>query len=278
MIKKDSADFSAVKNNTLLMGDENFAYFSPSEQLKTPISNYTITFPNKGVISDNYTIVPHGSATLVLTYDGADLRILIFGPSSRPYFVGKNANACSVIFIIEFQPAGLFVFTGTKQNQLMDTIISFEQIAPRLNSSIKEIFCNAGTSEELLTRIESLLLCSQCSKYPAEFRLAVQLIIQSNGNLSLKEITEKTFYSERHLNRLSNHYLGFNLKHFSRIVRINKAIYLLHHTSHILDYISAESGFYDISHFIRDFRAVCGVTPQEFRSNLSDFYSAIAKF
>ena len=53
MIKKDSADFSAVKNNTLLMGDENFAYFSPSEQLKTLISNYTITFPNKGVISDN---------------------------------------------------------------------------------------------------------------------------------------------------------------------------------------------------------------------------------
>ena len=92
MIKKDSADFSAVKNNTLLMGDENFAYFSPSEQLKTLISNYTITFPNKGVISDNYTIVPHGSATLVLTYDGADLRILIFGPSSKPYFVGKNAN------------------------------------------------------------------------------------------------------------------------------------------------------------------------------------------
>jgi AraC-like DNA-binding protein len=106
----------------------------------------------------------------------------------------------------------------------------------------------------------------------------LQLIIQSNGNISLKEITEKTFYSERHLNRLSNHYLGFNLKDFSRIVRINKAIYLLHHTSHSLDYISAESGFYDISHFIRDFRAVCGVTPQEYRNNLSDFYSAIAKF
>lgn len=199
------------------MGDENFAYFSPSEQLKTLISNYTITFPIKGVISDDYTIVPHGSATLVLTYDGADLRSLIFGPSSKPYFVGKNANACSVIFIIEFQPAGLFVFTGTKQNQLMDTIISLEQIAPRLDSSIKEIFCNAGTAEELLTRIESLLLCSQCSQYPAEFRLAVQLIIQSNGNISLKDITEKTFYSERHLNRLSNHYLGFNLKHFPEL-------------------------------------------------------------
>lgn len=75
----------------------------------------------------------------------------------------------------------------------MDTIISLEQIAPRLDSSIKEIFCNAGTAEELLTRIESLLLCSQCSQYPAEFRLAVQLIIQSNGNISLKDITEKHF-------------------------------------------------------------------------------------
>lgn len=278
MIKKDSAGFLAVKTNTRLLGDDHFAYFSPCERLKTWISNYTITFPTAGVISDDYTIMPHGSATLVTTFDGVNQRSQLFGPTSKPCPVGKSANGCSVIFIIEFQPAGLFVFTGINQNQLMDTIIPFEQISPRLDSAIKEIFCHAATAEELLTRIERQLLNSQCSHYPAELSLAIQMIIQHNGTISLKEITEKTFYSERHLNRLFNHYLGFNLKHFSRIVRMNKAIDLLNHTNSSLDDISAESGFYDISHFIRDFKAVCGITPQEYRSNMSDFYSAIAKF
>lgn len=282
MITKESADFSAAGANELLICEDNFAYFSPCEQLKTLISNFTVTFPEKGVVSEDYKIVPHGSATLVFTYDGStdwsNLRGLLFGPSSRPYAVGKSANECSVIFIIEFQPAGLFVFTGTRQNELTDKIIPFEMIDPLLDSAVKEIFREAVTAEELLGGIENLLLLSRRNRYPEEFSLAVRLIIEHCGNISPKEIAEKTFYSERHLNRLFNQYLGLNIKHFSRIVRINRTIHLLHHAKYSISYISEESGFYDISHYIRDFKAVCGITPQEYRANMSDFYSEIAKF
>lgn len=278
MIDKNSAQFSAVKSSTPLICEENFAYFSPCEQLKPLVSNYTISFPDEGVLSDDYTIVPHGSATLVIVYDGLRIQSQLFGPSSKPYMVGKRANECKAIFIIEFQPAGLFVFTGTKQKELTDSIVSFERIDSLLDSDMKEIFRGAADAEALLYRTESLLLRSQRFRYPAEFSLAVQLIIQQSGSLSLKEIAEKTFYSERHLNRLFHQYLGFSIKHFSRIVRINRTIHLLHNARRTIDAISAESGFYDSSHYIRDFKAVCGITPQEYRANMSDFYSEIAKY
>lgn len=278
MIKKESVNFSMTKNYTALICEENFAYFSPSRQLKTLVSNYTMTFPDYGVISDEYTIVPHGSATLVLTYNGLKLQSQLFGPSTKPYIVGRSANECKVIFIIEFQPAGLFVFTGTKQNELIDKIIPFDQMDSLLDTAMKEIFFEAATAEELLCGFERLLLSSQRMQYPPEFNLAVRLIIQNYGNIALKEISKRTFYSERHLNRLFNHYLGFNIKHFSRIVRINRTIRLLHNPRHSILYISREFGFYDVSHFIKDFKAVCGITPQEYRNNMSDFYSEIAKF
>lgn len=41
---------------------------------------------------------------------------------------------------------------------------------------------------------------------------------------------------------------------------------------------SHETGYYDGSHFVRDFQSVCGLAPQEYRNRMSDFYSEIAKF
>lgn len=278
MIEKDSVNFLKTKTNELLTCGDYFAYFSPCEQLRTFISNYTITFPDQGLISDDYTVVPHGSATLVFTHDGFKLQSQLFGPSSKPYQVGRSANECKSIFIIEFQPAGLYIFTGIKQKQLIDQIIPFKEIDPLLDTSIKKNLCDAVTAEELLANIESVLLCNQPYQYPAEFSLAMRLIIQRRGNISLKELTQETFYSERHLNRLFHHYLGFNIKHFSRIVRINRAIHLLHNKRNSLAYIAREFEFYDVSHFIKDFKAVCGITPQKYRENMSDFYSEIAKF
>lgn len=73
-------------------------------------------------------------------------------------------------------------------------------------------------------------------------------------------------------------YLGMNTKTFSRMIRINKAIRLMQNPKRNITGISYETGFYDLPHFIHDFKSVCGMTPQEYRSNMSDFYSEIAKF
>ncbi|WP_332942339.1 helix-turn-helix domain-containing protein [Clostridioides difficile] len=161
MLKKESIHF-INKNRSLIVCEDNFVYLLPCIQLRNWISNFTISFPNQTIISDNYTIIP--------------------------------------------------------------------------------------------------------------------LIIQNSGNISSQEISKKVFYSSRHLNRLFNQYLGLSMKSFSRLVRINKSIKLLNNNKTSLMSICNELGFYDIPHFIKDFKIVCGITPQKYRANMSDFYSEIAKF
>ena len=63
---------------------DDFIYVLPHPGLLEWISNYTITFPNGKIISDDYTVMPHGSATLVFTFDGNNLCSNLFGPLQSP--------------------------------------------------------------------------------------------------------------------------------------------------------------------------------------------------
>ncbi|WP_302417647.1 helix-turn-helix domain-containing protein, partial [Blautia marasmi] len=80
------------------------------------------------------------------------------------------------------------------------------------------------------------------------------------------------------LNRLFNVHLGISMKSFSRLVRINKSFQLLNEKSNSLASICEKLGYYDVSHFVKDFKLVCNITPQQYRTNMSDFYNEIAKF
>lgn len=277
MLKKENTDFHNMNHEILMAGDD-FAYVLPSKKLRPWISNYTITFPNDTMLSDNYTVVPHGSATLVFYINTKGIHSRLFGPSTIPQTVGKIANECSTILIIEFQPAGLFAFTSTKQEELMDAILPFGTINSILDQSLKKIFNQAKTADALLLTLEKELENNLLADYPVELSEAIQLVIQHLGNVPPNVVASKVHYSERHLNRIFKQFLGLNMKTFSRLVRINKAIELINNKRNSLNYVCRESGFYDISHFVRDFKTVCGITPQNYRKNMSDFYSEIAKF
>lgn len=277
MLKKESIRF-INKDRSLLIYEDDFVYLLPCMQLRNWISNFTISFPNQTTISDNYTIIPHGSVTLVFFYDDIGLHSLLFGPTTKPKTVGNIANKCDVILIIEFQPAGFFQVIGVQQSELKDKVVSFSSINALLDIEIKKIFKESLSTDELILKLEELLISNIKDKYSSEFNLAIQLIIDNFGNVSSEVISKKVFYSSRHLNRLFNQYLGVNMKTFSRLVRINKSIKLLNNNKISLLYICNELGFYDIPHFIKDFKIVCGITPQKYRANMSDFYSEIAKF
>lgn len=277
MLKKESIRL-INKDRSLLIYEEDFVYLFPCIQLRNWISNFTISFPNQTTISDNYTIIPHGSVTLVFFYDDIGLHSLLFGPTTKPKTVGNIANKCEVILIIEFQPAGFFPIVGVQQSELRDKVVFFSSVNTLLDIEIKKIFKESLSTDELILKLEELLISNIKTVYSDEFNLAIKLIINNFGNISSEEISKKVYYSSRHLNRLFNQYLGVNMKTFSRLVRINKSIQLLNNNKISLLYICNELGFYDIPHFIKDFKIVCGITPQKYRANMSDFYSEIAKF
>ncbi|MDH6363052.1 AraC-like DNA-binding protein [Enterococcus sp. PF1-24] len=277
MIKQESLNAINPKRE-IIDGSEKFVYALPCEELRPWISNFTLSFPDEESISDKYTIMPHGSVTLVYYHNESGLQHMLFGATTEPKKVGEIANKCDVIFIIEFQPAGFFPFSGIKQNQLLNTIDSLATINPLIDKTLREFFLKEELAESLFVKVEKLLADNIQEKYPVELTAAIQLITENSGKLTSKSISQRVSYSERQLNRFFNQYLGISLKAFSRIVRVNHSLRLLNQAQKSLMEIFVALGYYDSSHFIKDFKIVCGITPQEYRKNMSDFYSEVAKF
>lgn len=276
IIKEDIQAFN--EGYRVLDCGNDFIYLLPHPALREWISNYTITFPNKSMISDNYTVIPHGSATLVFSCDAKGLHANLFGPATKTNSVGNQANLYNMLLIIEFQPAGLSSIAGIRQNELADHIIPFYDVNATINRLISETLEGSCNLNELVTNLDRLLLANMYAVCPPQIRFTTQMIIENAGNIPAKRLSNESHYSERHLNRIFNQYIGMNIKSFSRLVRINKAIRLLRDPQSSITYTSDVIGFYDLSHFIHDFKSVCGITPQQYRINMSDFYSEIAKF
>jgi len=275
--KKDISTFT--ETHRVLIKADDFVYLLPHPALKNWISNYTITFPSTGMMSDKYAVIPHGCATLVFLCDDSGISGNLFGPATKPVCVGGEANRFLLLFIVEFQPAGYYAFSGMPQKELTDSLIPFAAVNPALNRLIAQQLETAADIHSFITEIDRLFLAHLKSAfYRQEFSLANRSIISSGGLISVKELSRSVYYSERHLGRIFGEYLGVNIKTFARLVRVNKAIRLLRQPHCSITQAYLQSGYYDNPHFIHDFKSICGITPQEYRDNLSDFYSEIAKF
>ena len=254
-------------------------YLLPHPALRNWISNYTITFPIAGMMSDEYSVLPHGSATLVFSCNDFTINGNLFGPITKPALVGNAANLFKMLFIVEFQPAGYYAFSKMPQSELTDTVISFDDINPSLEKLIGQQLEIAYSIENLITEIDRLFIAHlKTAVYKPEFTLASQMILVSGGKTTVKGLSQQVFYSERHLTRMFDRYMGINVKSFSRLVRVNHALRLLKQQELTITQVCMQAGFYDIPHFINDFKSICGITPQKYRENMSDFYSELAKF
>ena len=63
------------------------------------------------------------------------------------------------------------------------------------------------------------------------------------------------------------------IKSLSRIVKINTACAIMAEGGHSLTSPAHRLDYHDQSHFIRDFREVCGIAPGAYLAGMSDFYN-----
>lgn len=157
--KKDFEDFREV--HRIISRSQECLYILPHSLLRKYISNYTITFSNKDIISDGYTVLPHGCATLVFSLGNSGLNSRLFGPLTKPCQVGTHANSSYLLIIIEFQPGGLSIFSEVKQKDLTNTILPFADISSSINCKIFEMIKVAENIDDLADMLDRILLDSR---------------------------------------------------------------------------------------------------------------------
>lgn len=90
----------------------------------------------------------------------------------------------------------------------------------------------------------------------------VQEVKACMGNVKITELAGRTEYSRHRLNEIFRQNIGMSIKQYSGIIRIQQAIYGVETKN--IDFIYEELGYYDQSHFIRDFKRYTLLTPNRF--------------
>ena len=171
---------------------------------------------------------------------------------------------------VVFYPDGLSPFIKIPLIELTGLIVDLELVFGKAIKEIQEKICEANSNEKRISLIEHFLLYqlktkeNQCYN---DIRFAVSQM-QMNNKISILELASEVNMSKRNFERKFLENVGLTPVFFNRIVRFQKAIKLINQPNkQSFTELAYMSGYYDQSHFIRDFKQFYGQPPKEFNQN-----------
>jgi AraC-like DNA-binding protein len=140
----------------------------------------------------------------------------------------------------------------------------FGEEAQRLESSLSERRMDITAQAGVLDRF--LLDRMELDPAYAAFTHVKAGIESDGGRRSVEAMSRDAAISPRNLDRLFQRLLGFSPKYFARIVRFQRALrILMGDASTTLAEVSADCGYFDQSHFVKDFRRFTGGVPRGYK-------------
>ena len=255
-------------------------YVLPHPLLRPYIAHYTAIFAGGEQQTDTLTLIPDASGCMIFTVQDGAVRATAYGPMTKTAVVKNDIGTCPMRLFVEFLPGGMAHFVREQQEALADTRPELDVLNRRVSCGVVQAMERERDFRGFIQAVDQILLSEleRSRAVPAPLTMALAEIGRTHGTAPVKRLSETSFYSARHLNRLFNTYIGMNAKTFSRLVRINYAVSLLKTGNSSLTALAQQAGFFDQAHFIREFETVCGAAPSKYRDNLSEFYNEPLKF
>lgn len=255
-----------------LKRSNDYLYIPPDNLLCPYISCYTITRPAS--MSDEYTIMPSASSTIVIAVDNKQISSRLRGVNTKASNVGVHANKMILLLLIEFYPGGLYPFLNMDQLELIDQSILLNELDRVLTQNIEMELIKAEDIDSLVKGLDKVFLTRLMDTYTDNRITEIRKhILIRNGNVSTQELSSEFYYSERHIRRLFMQYIGTTPKMFARIVRMNYAMRLMQNNPSDLTDVTVIAGFFDQLHFIHDFKSICGISPMDYIKDMSVYYN-----
>lgn len=245
--------------------------FSPSKRLKQSVKKYLIIEATHDVEN---LLVPDTSLAVAFRLKGhtsfvhKDGNIVAIGGSviSGLRHVPRRVRytAGSAMLIVLFRELGASSFFANPLSDFFNSSIGLNDLDPGDRFAHIELQLSWMTSRE-----DQVALVDQF--FSAHFRPrpdpliahAVQIIQSRQGIIRIHDLAMELCISNDAFEKRFRKVIGASPKQFARIVRmrsiINGAV-----SADTLTGMALDAGFYDQSHFIKDFRAFTGQAPKEF--------------
>jgi AraC-like DNA-binding protein len=185
-----------------------------------------------------------------------------------------NIDMIAVIF----HPLGLNPFVRCSMSELYNHYIDVEDLEDIELNHLKRNISAEPAVETCIRLIERFfmqrLVDANCN-YQRTHHAIRQIINQPQ--IDVNTLAESACLGYRQFKRVFSNYVGMSPKEYYRVVRFQRALYLLqnHPGMEFVD-LAYSCGFYDPSHLVKDFKEFTGCSPTQYlssRSPYSTFFS-----
>lgn len=218
---------------------------------------------------------------------------LIYQQTDNGMFMDNGAMKLSAFFVygqtvkpVEFLPKGsfrmiIFYFYphivkslyGLNSSEITDHCLDLSLVrTPTLMESLHKLedTHSAVQQVEIISSYLTRIILSGKTKVDTTVQYAINHIVKNNGLTKLKELRTWLKVSERTFERKFEAHVGVNAKLFARICQFQSSLMQLHKKDFSkLSDLAYDNGYADQSHFIRSFKEFTGLSPLEFKKQLS---------
>jgi AraC-like DNA-binding protein len=268
------------------MPENYYRQYLPSAELSGFIECYWVLRSAQQELHDCQRLIPGGRVEMIFNFgdpfhwliDGhapvtpppqgqlaVDLQIM--GQRDRIFFT--RATGSTDLLGIRFKPGGIRAFTRIPVSEFLNSMVPADLVLGN-HTHVWEALLSEEKDD--LSRILTLnrLLRNVRQDPPAEWAVlqaALGLIRGNTEEPSTLALCQQSGWYYKKMERAFLQSIGYTPKYFHRVVRFNKAVRLMNdRRDESLTGIAYSCGYYDQSHFIRDFHRFAGTSPGRFTS------------
>lgn len=253
----------------------NVQYYHPSKLLQPFIRKYTIIESGPEMIN---RVVPETSLVMAFRFKGLVNYIAGDNKQELPSLVisGLQKNVRLINYtpqsgtlLVLFKSTGAASFFKAPLHELFASSIPLDNIFRNNElSAMEEQLALAATHRERIDLVENFLLSKFIQQDTDKLvEAAVQKIHESNGLYKAKELAGSLYISQDAFEKRFRKVVGSSPKQYSSIVRMKAVLKQAKRSSRLYD-LAIETGFYDPSHFNKEFKIFTGQSPTDYFKNL----------
>ncbi|MES2371425.1 MAG: helix-turn-helix domain-containing protein [Bacteroidota bacterium] len=262
-----------------------FTYFPASPLLKPYVKCY-YTFVSDTDISFADTVFPSGDMEMIFNLGSGSWEFLsggqfyktpaieLWGQVTKPLAIKSKGQ--HIMLGVKFLSHTAAIFfdeeIGALNNCISDAGDIVGRSANQLHARLLEIPHNA----ERIALVENFLLQRLLRNQKKSFSIDKVGNILSSIRMNAEEnniyrVASSHGMTTRHMHKLVYRYTGLSPKSFNKINRFQQSLRLIAENKYPLTSIAYDCGYFDQSHFIRDFKAFTGLTPSAYLENKNLF-------
>lgn len=209
--------------------------------------------------------------SIILNPMGKELpNFFLYGQTIEPIELYIDGPYKMIVF--QLYPFATRILLNINPKEINDACYDLNQVeaADTPQTVSKLVKANTESIVDIISDYILELVKTTSSDSDNAIKLAVSTIMKTKGTISISQLRNQLFITERTFERRFNKEIGVSPKQFAKIIQFSFSLDQIRESDYTnFTNIAYENGFTDQSHFIRSFKKYTGGTPKEILAKLS---------